>query len=124
VPQDVLRVVMEVGVDLGGVFSHVHRPGQLPVGARGCGIRVTTAQDQQVGDRVGTCGATVRTGGQTQRADQVRGLGDLRRAAGFAASIVYRDVSTATSPPGRVNATDLTMKWLCREWLPWLCCGS
>ena len=35
-----------------------------------------------------------------------------RRAAGFAASSVNRELSTATSPPGRVNASDLRMKWL------------
>ena len=33
-----------------------------------------------------------------------------RRAAGLAASSVNREVSTATSPPGRVSASDLRMK--------------
>ena len=47
-----------------------------------------------------------------------------RRAPGFWASIVYCDVSTAISPPGRVNARDFTMKWLCIDWRVGLCTGS
>ena len=35
------------------------------------------------------------------------------RAAGLVASIVQRDVSTATTPPGRTICRLLTMKWLC-----------
>ena len=35
-----------------------------------------------------------------------------RRAAGLRASIVYREVSSATRPPGRVRCSDLMMKWL------------
>ena len=41
-----------------------------------------------------------------------------RRAAGLRASIVYRDVSTATRPPGRIRCRDLTMKWL------WIVCPA
>lgn len=35
-----------------------------------------------------------------------------RRAVGLPASMVCRDVSTATRPPERVSSSDLTMKWL------------
>ncbi|AMM34788.1 hypothetical protein SA2016_4136 (plasmid) [Sinomonas atrocyanea] len=47
-----------------------------------------------------------------------------RRAAGFPASRVNDDDRTATSPPGRVRARDLMMKWLCIEWPPALWRGS
>ena len=47
-----------------------------------------------------------------------------RRAESSCASIVYRLVSAATSPPGRVRASDFTRKWLCMLCRPWLCRGS
>ena len=37
-------------------------------------------------------------------------------AAAPAASRVKREVTTATSPPGRTRSSDLTMKWL---WMLW-----
>jgi len=40
---------------------------------------------------------------------------NTRRAAGLTASIVYRDVITATNPPGRVNSNAFAMKWLCND---------
>ena len=46
------------------------------------------------------------------------------RASGELLSMVQREVMTITIPPGRVRASDLTMKWL---WMlsPWgLCTGS
>ena len=47
-----------------------------------------------------------------------------RRAAGFRASIVYREVSTMTRPPGRVRCSDFTMKWLWMLCPDRLCRGS
>ena len=44
-----------------------------------------------------------------------------RRAAGLTASSVNSEVSTATTPPGRIRASALTMKWLCRLWPRALC---
>ena len=44
-----------------------------------------------------------------------------RRAAGLAASMVYREVSTATRPPGRVRCRLLMRKWLWMECPPGLC---
>ena len=41
-----------------------------------------------------------------------------RRAAGLRASIVNREVSTATRPPGRTRCSALTMKWL------WMLCPA
>ena len=69
---------------------------------------VAAAEDQQVDERVGAGGAAVRAGRQPHRADQVgRARSSRGGRPGWRRRACSGELSTATSPPGRVSAQGL-----------------
>ena len=111
-----LRVGQEVLVDRDLRAVEFGEPGLFPRGVAGLTAGFAAAEDQQVGhDLVPAARWWAPLGSRIAPTRSAREA-ISRRAAGLRASMVYREVSTITRPPGRVRASDLTRKWL------WMAC--
>ena len=118
--EDVLGVVVEVGVDARGLAAagDGQRPGLLPgfrAGERALAVGDPPADDD-IGDHAESRpSACARSTGRRTMPIRSSSPARVRRKRGLTASAVYRLVMKAHRPPGATRVTPHLIAWSCRE---------